>query len=790
MVLPVRSSVTGNSHNFRNTDSRRGASSGILEPIRVGVRLRRLPDGSGSAPGGGGGGLPAWRVDKTAGQQSVCLTTPHPGSTGDAATSGVGGVASNAPTVPTKLGLDRSRFSVDFAFDGNSSTREVFDAAAKDVVRTSFDGLNSTILAYGQTASGKTHSILGTLREPGVLPLAVQELFQAEGGLYARGLEARASYLEIFNERVHDLLASGNGGDRVSLPVKEDAVRGFYAQGLTEAPVRCARDVLRHVERGEDRRRYTQTRWNDYSSRSHVLFTLSIERLPQFQNQGGVANELSMQAVNQPIKLSIVDLAGCENHKFESSEDGRYINRSLFFLGEVITRLCASASGREGRSTSRRGGRAVSPETSWTSGASSPPPRRGRELDVSKPSRSPSRSRERGDFIPYRDSKLTRLLRSSLGGNAVTLLLCTIHPAGHFVEQSLTSLRFATKARCVQNCLGAATETDAPPGDQQRIVDEQRRIIEGLQNRLRTLELERQLPRVPALETAHTDGLMVEHLQGIRHELEAKERQLAARAHLLSERERQLQTCLRDQAVGDVSHMKLCDDADRGAGDNKASSNPSNYEIKDTEVLKGTKPGDVRLGTSSVATSQPSTKLLAWPDEGHTGSTNSARPLAQNQCGWPQPEDAWDHISNRRGAVDIDIPRKQTQSEQKPSWLHPQPLQPMASSGNDGSRSNIARGSNAAPPNKNGDSPGNAGSFNAFQQVHSRAEDIMCLRTSYVARQQTPIPPETPGQVHQGTPTSCNSQTELAERLLSLAVSQISTVKAVGERPPPDANVA
>merc|ERR1719253_2316529 len=188
----------------------------------------------------------------------------------------------------------------------------------------------------------------------------MHDIFQAEGGLQRAGHVAHVSYFEIFNERVMDLLATGpSGRPSPSLAVKEDVEKGFFVQGLCEAPVHSAKDVLRLIERGEERRRYAHTRWNEYSSRSHVLFNLTLEKLPEPDAASQCEGPSFFSSGTS--KLSIVDLAGCENHKFEATEDGRYINRSLFFLGEVISRLCTGASREAGRSASRRSAREGTP---------------------------------------------------------------------------------------------------------------------------------------------------------------------------------------------------------------------------------------------------------------------------------------------------------------------------------------------------------------------------------------------------------------------------------------------
>ena len=479
--------------------SRREATK---EPLQVVVRLRPL---AGASAGD------AWFIEgRSDGQQWVCHQGPE----------------------------SKGSFAFDLCFDGRTSNKELFETAAKKLVHTAVEGSNASILAYGQTSSGKTHSILGTPYEPGMLPLAIEEIFGfQEDGLRTVGKQASVSYYEIFNEKVTDLLATNPVS--TSLPVKENAGQGFFVQGLREAPVYSSEDVLCLVARGEERRRYARTRWNDYSSRSHVIFTLS------FEVRG------SIEVPKARSKLNIVDLAGCENHKHEASEDGRHINRSLFFLGEVISKLCKDGH-RLSLSPSRR-----SPSPSFRKETGSLSPRHGgaswdrgdrSDRGDRRPPRSPSRGRRemQRDFIPYRDSKLTRVLRSSLGGDARTLLLVTVHPAASFIEQSLTSLRFATKARSVDNYIPSISERSE--ADRIAINDAQR-TIEALQEKLRRLEAQPRgiAPGVPEVyrrkvqdrRSPDADALKKE-LQQLRLELREKERELATKARLLSERDRQL----------------------------------------------------------------------------------------------------------------------------------------------------------------------------------------------------------------------------------------------------------
>lgn len=726
------------------------------EPIRVAVRLRPWEE----EPHEGGDraeGVSVWRAESLGERCCVALApgTPKVHSTA------YGGASSSTAAAGGKA-YPGAKFYFDMCFDGRSRNREVFEAAARDVVRSCLDGINATVLAYGQTNSGKTHSILGTLKEPGILPLAMHDIFKLDGGSKIASFKVRVSYFEIFNERVIDLLAAGPRRPE-GLPVKEDAERGFFVQGLSEVVVRSAKEVLRLIERGEDRRRYSETRWNECSSRSHVLFTLSLERAGE-----DCADEARPRGVFQASKLSIVDLAGCENHKLEPSEDGRYINRSLFFLGEVISRLCSTSRG-DGRSASRRP--SPQPCEAWPPDApdgdrgvvgpfASTVVRRGRDMTPrrscgatasERESRSPSRLRERGDFIPYRDSKLTRILRSSLGGNAVTLLLVTAHPAVYFVEQTMTSLRFASKARRVENYIGGPEES-AKRGDEQSTIDAQQRMIESLQSKLQALEGRKDAPPLDAATMSELQRLLerskhdvgargrsyddlvegivggcyvdprtMQKLQGLMRELIEREQQLALKARLLSEREWQLGQ-LHEKLGGHSDFAPLGDD---GAEVRQAS----------------------RRGPPAGARHGP-------PDEG------GGLPVVD--CGDAAP-----------------LPRREV--------AHP-PRPPPAAPGAVGS----AGWGAPLPGARCAEAPEPP---SAFQQVQSRAEDIMCLRShGYVTRQQVPMgasksSPAAPSAAEaRGAPR--DPQKDLVERLLYVAVQQINRVGGPpgGGPPEPDSD--
>mmetsp|Transcript_27727 Transcript_27727/g.52174 ORF Transcript_27727/g.52174 Transcript_27727/m.52174 type:complete len:1142 (+) Transcript_27727:67-3492(+) len=755
-----------------NGNTRRPTLHARVEPIRVAVRLRPLREDA-NAPLAR---RSVWHTERSGNQQCICLS---PGALRAVQNAGGRGGSrtppSPGPGIPRHVPpYEGARFNFDICFDGKTPNQEVFQTAARDVIRSSHEGVNATVLAYGQTNSGKTHSILGTLREPGVLPLTMHELFEVEDSarIMAESV-ARVSYFEIFNERVIDLLSpQGTGNENVCLPVKEDVDRGFYVQGLSETPVRTAEDALRLVERGEERRRYAQTRWNEYSSRSHVLFTLTLERLPQYRPaEAPNAAPVMVTPPGVPTKVSIVDLAGCENHKFEQSEDGRYINRSLFFLGEVISRLCSGPS-RIPRPASRRHSRETTPTrgrpgstgpasgglgaNSFASdglpGSASPiGGRRVTEADgAASPvsgegrSRSPSRSRERSEFIPYRDSKLTRILRSSLGGNAVTLLLVTVHPAFQFIEQSMTSLRFATKARSVENLV-----SDAGPQsvDEKNTIDVQQKIIEGLQQKLRSLELERSpqrwlSPEPTSAATAemwqklsakgmpdgdfrgYIDQCILAQFRGLRHELEEKEQQLAAKTRLLSEREMQLGQ-LREQL-----------EAGTGLPPGSFGSNtppaPHGVPAASERVLGGPATSMASAVAGTLGASGPSATVAAGPsfaDSRRAPTGPHGVPSVRERAQGPAA------VAAARAAVEefqASVPAAPPAPASVPD---PVAITSVSGTSSTAGAASAAAGQAATTASAAGEEP------TAFQQVQSRAEDIVCLRSSqrYITRQQMPM---------------------------------------------------
>ena len=284
-------------------------------------------------------------------------------------------------------------YSLDSVFDEQSKTKDLYDVTTKKLIEQVVQGFNSTVFAYGQTSSGKTYTMKGNDKEPGIIPLSVRDLFRMMQQLsHERDFLVRVSYMEIYNEEIRDLLADGDVcGSHVA--IKQSAEQGIFVDGLQEIIVSSVDHVLQLVEQAEQERHVGETKMNKRSSRSHAIFRMVIESRA---HAGG----------NTPVKvatLNLVDLAGSERISKTGAEgqrkkEGAAINKSLLSLGTVISKLSEGAS-----------------------------------------------------HIPYRDSKLTRILQPSLGGNAKTAIICAITPAVEHCEESHSTLRFACRAKTVVN---------------------------------------------------------------------------------------------------------------------------------------------------------------------------------------------------------------------------------------------------------------------------------------------------------------------------------------------------
>nr|XP_043609487.1 kinesin-like protein KIN-7K, chloroplastic isoform X1 [Erigeron canadensis] len=308
-------------------------------------------------------------------------------------------------------------YAYDRVFGPTTTTRHVYDIAAQHVVSGAMEGVNGTIFAYGVTSSGKTHTMHGDQRSPGIIPLAVKDAFGFIQETPNREFLLRVSYLEIYNEVVNDLLNPGGQ----NLRIREDS-QGAFVEGIKEEVVLSPAHALSLIAAGEEHRHVGSTNFNFLSSRSHTIFTLTIESSP-------CGEEGEDEAVNFS-QLNLIDLAGSESSKAETTgvcqKEGSYVNKSLLTLGTVISKL--------------------------TDGKAS--------------------------HIPYRDSKLTRLLQSSLSGHGRVSLICTVTPSSSNSEETHNTLKFAHRAKHIE--IQAA---------QNKIVDE-KSLIKKYQNEIRSLKEE------------------------------------------------------------------------------------------------------------------------------------------------------------------------------------------------------------------------------------------------------------------------------------------------------------
>ncbi|CAN6275714.1 unnamed protein product [Urochloa humidicola] len=280
-------------------------------------------------------------------------------------------------------------YAFDKVFGPATTTRHVYDVTAQHVVSGAMQGINGTVFAYGVTSSGKTHTMHGEQKSPGIIPLAVKDVFSIIQDTPGREFLLRVSYLEIYNEVINDLLDPTGQ----NLRIREDA-QGTYVEGIKEEVVLSPAHALSLIASGEEHRHVGSNNFNLVSSRSHTIFTLTIESSPSGESDAAEEVKLS--------QLNLIDLAGSESSKTETTglrrKEGSYINKSLLTLGTVIAKLT------DGKAT----------------------------------------------HIPYRDSKLTRLLQSSLSGHGRISLICTVTPASSNSEETHNTLKFAHRSKHVE----------------------------------------------------------------------------------------------------------------------------------------------------------------------------------------------------------------------------------------------------------------------------------------------------------------------------------------------------
>ena len=454
---------------------------------------------------------------------------------------------------------------LDNVFAPHDGNERVYDSSAKRLVRQVMEGYHGTVFAYGMTGTGKTFSMNGTTMSPGIIPQAITDIFSYIRETPRREFLLRVSYLEIYNEKIHDLLSvdpsEGVASQQEEIKLREDSKRGVYATPLKEEIVQSPTQLLRVISRGDQARKTGRTQWNAHSSRSHAVVQIVVE-----SRERAITRHLGNEDKRAPFTpggvrvstLSLIDLAGSERAAEDKTRrtEGSHINKSLLTLGTIISRL---SGGKD---------------------------KAGNPVDKD------------GQHLPYRDSKLTRLLQPALSGNSLISILCTIQigsagsaaVANNHTGETLNTLKFASRAK--NNIVSHAkraeeakgSSTDAASG---ALLEQYRMEIQGLRG-----QLERQMK-----EQAEKEEKLMEKEEKQRHGDTLLDMQLARTA--LKERIEHLnRIIITSQSTGVNSgkfsslsmHPKLVayDISDRGSRSLRSSASHSTLHRTTSGASNGT----------------------------------------------------------------------------------------------------------------------------------------------------------------------------------------------------------
>ena len=352
---------------------------------------------------------PMNELEKTTGNEQVCVFTS-----------------------PTSLQFNSTReknhyrFNFDRIFPPTSTQEDIYSFGVKGIIDSVLDGYNGTVLAYGQTSSGKTYTMQGEMSSThtqGIIPRMISHVFNFIHEQEGTEFMIKVSMIEIYQEKIRDLLDIS----RVNLQIREDTIKGIYVDGCSERYVGCPGDVLAALELGSNNRAQAATNMNEHSSRSHSIFILTI-------NQSN-----KKEGFSKIGKLYLVDLAGSEKISKTGAtghtlEEAKIINKSLTTLGRVINNL--------------------------TDGKS--------------------------QHVPYRESKLTRVLQESLGGNSKTCLIITCSPSIYNESETLSTLRFGERAKKIKN--KPKINKEITVAELQKLVDQLKENLKKANARINQLE--------------------------------------------------------------------------------------------------------------------------------------------------------------------------------------------------------------------------------------------------------------------------------------------------------------
>ncbi|KAL2642170.1 hypothetical protein R1flu_009757 [Riccia fluitans] len=336
------------------------------------------------------------------------------------------------------------RYAFDIAFDGNATNKDVYEITVSNMVEGVVQGLNATVFAYGATGSGKTHTMAGTPEDPGLMVLSLQAIFKLIFKQEAEHeFDVTCSYLEVYNEVIYDLLEPNSG----HLELRDSPDQGITVFGLKRIQVSSAEKILELLNQGNARRKTESTDANATSSRSHAVLEIVVKRKQR--------NSYRAQVLQG--KLALVDLAGSErasetNNAGQKLRDGANINRSLLALAN-----CINALGKQ---------------------------------------------QKRGlAYVPYRNSKLTRLLKDGLSGNSRTVMVATVSSGDDQYQQTINTLKYADRAKEIKTHIQTNVGTvDAHVADYQRMIDNLQLEVSQLRREL--AEKETQLSARTSEKTA------------------------------------------------------------------------------------------------------------------------------------------------------------------------------------------------------------------------------------------------------------------------------------------------
>ena len=310
------------------------------------------------------------------------------------------------PLLLRERAMNRTFFSYSKAFDETSSTQKVYEATSRGIVNSAAaEGKNGLIFAYGQTGSGKTYTMQGSEGAGGIIHMAASDIFDHIENEPERVFLVRVSFIEIYNEEVRDLLVSG---DSASLTILENKRRGVFVNS-NETIVTSMNSLLSVLFAGEKNRSVAATGMNERSSRSHTIFRITVESRLKEDAKNEEEEEFDEDASDavRVSTLNLVDLAGSESVRHTGNQEGGKIDQSLLTLSRVIDSLGQNAT-----------------------------------------------------HVNFRDSKLTHLLQPSLSGNARMAVICCATPSELYLEETRSTLQFASRAKLVKTRAQAEKKKD------------------------------------------------------------------------------------------------------------------------------------------------------------------------------------------------------------------------------------------------------------------------------------------------------------------------------------------